>query len=55
MLDKVLGFVSICLLTAFLGVVIWFIAEPALTTIVVLVILLAIYDFWRELSRAKEP
>lgn len=54
MLDMVLGIVSLALLIVFMGIVVWFIAEPALTTIVALVLLMAAYDFWRELSGTKE-
>lgn len=51
MLDRVLGILSLALLIAFMGVVVWFIGIPDLTVIVVLVILMAVYDFWRELSK----
>ena len=54
MLDKVLGFLSIALLIGFMGIVVWYINRPALTTIVVLVVLLAIYDFWRDLSVTRK-
>ena len=49
MLDKFLGIFSIVLLIVFMGVVVWYIARPPLTIIVVGVLLLGIYDFWREL------
>lgn len=52
MLDWVLGILSLALLIAFMGVVVWFIGIPDLTIIVVLVLVMAVYDFWRELSRS---
>lgn len=55
MLDKFLGVFSIALLVVFMGIVVWYIDKPALTTIVVLVLLMAAYDFWRDLWGAKKP
>jgi len=54
MLDKLLGIFSIALLTLFMGIVVWYIGRPALTTIVLFVLLLAAYDFWRELWGSKK-
>ena len=54
MLDKVLGVFSISLLIAFMGVVVWFIGRPALTIIVVLVLVMGAFDFWRELWGARK-
>lgn len=53
MLDVVLAVFSLALLTLFMGIVVWYIAVPDLTIIVVLVLLLAAYDFWRELRKPK--
>lgn len=52
MLDWVLGILSLALLIAFMGVVVWFIGIPDLTIIVVLVLAMAVYDFWRDLSKS---
>ena len=54
MLDKLLGIFSIALLALFMGIVVWYIGRPALTTIVLFVLLLAAYDFWRELWGSKK-
>jgi hypothetical protein len=54
MLDRVLGVLSLALLIAFMGVVVWFIGVPDLTIIVVAVLLMAVYDFWRELSKPQK-
>jgi hypothetical protein len=53
MLDWVLGILSLALLIAFMGVVVWFIGIADLTIIVVLVLVMAVYDFWRELSKPQ--
>lgn len=54
MLDRVLGVIALALLIAFMGVVVWFIGVPDLTVIVVAVLLMAIYDFWRDLSKPQK-
>ena len=54
MLDKVLAIFSLALLIAFTGVIVWYIARPNLTVIVVLVVALAVYDFWRELWGSRK-
>jgi len=38
----------------FTGVIVWYIARPNLTVIVVLVVALAVYDFWRELWGSRK-
>lgn len=54
MLDRVVGILSLALLFAFMGVVVWFIAAPDLTIIVVLVLAMAAYDFWRSLAKPRK-
>jgi hypothetical protein len=49
-----IGVFSLALLIAFMGVVIWFIGVPDITVIVVAVLLMAVYDFWRELSKPQK-
>ncbi len=46
MTDRILATISILTFIAFMGIVVWFVAEPDLTIIVVVVILFAVYDFW---------
>lgn len=53
MLDRVLGIFSLALLFGFMGVVVWFIAVPDLTIIVLFVLAMAAYDFWRALSKPQ--
>lgn len=47
MLDKSLAAISIVLFLGFMGIVIYFVKELDLTIIVVAVLMMAIYDFWR--------
>lgn len=52
MLDKVLAGISIVLFLGFMGIVVVFVKEVDLTIIVVVVLMMAVYDFWRA-NRAK--
>ena len=45
--DKILAVLSMALLIAFLGILVWWVREPDLITVVVLVCGLAIYDFYK--------
>lgn len=47
MLDKVLATISIAALIAFMLIVTVFVNEPDLWIIVVAVLAMAVYDFWR--------
>ena len=49
MLDKVLAIISMLALVSFMSIVLWFINEIALWVIVCGVLLMGIYDFYREL------
>lgn len=51
MLDKIVATISLLMLIAFTGTVIGFVKEPALAVVVIVVLGMAIYDFWRTLSR----
>ena len=53
MLDKVLVFLSLIALIAFLGVVIGFVAEPDLVIVTSLMIALATHDFWISVFHPK--
>ena len=47
MLDKVLAVFSLGCLVAFMAIVVYYIAEPDLTIVTVVVLLMAAYDFYR--------
>ena len=51
MLDKIVATISLLMLTAFTGTVIGFVKEPASAIVVIVVLAVAIYDFWRTLRR----
>jgi len=53
MMDKIFAAVSLIALFAFVGVVLGFVAEVDLTIVVVVVLLMATYDFWKTLWRGK--
>ena len=52
MVDKLLACMSLILLAAFVGVVVWFVNEPDLWVVVVLVVAMAAYDFWVTFRKA---
>lgn len=54
MLDKVLAFISILGLIAFVGIVVWYVREPDLTIITVFVLVMAIVDFYLLTFRKKK-
>jgi hypothetical protein len=54
MLDKVLAVVSLGCLIAFMAIVIYYIAEPDLAIVTVVVLLMAAYDFFR-LNTSDKP
>ena len=51
MLDKVLASLSLLALILFLSVVVRFVAEPALWVVILIVVSMATYDFWRAVFR----
>lgn len=51
MSDKIMAVLALATMIAFLGVVVWFVPEIDLAAVIVLVSLLAIYDFWQTLRR----
>jgi len=55
MIDKILAFISVALLVAFLGVVPFIMTEVDIDLIIVIVIvcLMAIYDFWSSFTDKK--
>ena len=46
MIDKVLAIAAILTLVAFVGVVVWFVPEPDLMIISVIVLVMAAFDFY---------
>ena len=55
MLDRALAIISILALVAFMGIVTWFVNEPDLWIVVLIVLAMASYDFWRDLRPGKRP
>ena len=53
MLDKVLATVSILCLIASVGVVVWFVPEPDLMIITIIVLMMAVFDFYLMAFRKK--
>lgn len=53
MTDKILVFISLAALVAFLGVVIGFVAEPDLIIVTFLIVALAGHDFWISVFNPK--
>ena len=53
MLDKVLAIVAILTLFAFVGVVVWFVPEPDLMIITVIVLVMPVFDFYLMTFRKK--
>jgi hypothetical protein len=53
MMDKIFAAVSLITLFAFVGVVLGYVAELDLTLVVVIVLLMATYDFWKTLWRGN--
>ena len=54
MLDKFLAALSLCSLTGFMLFVVYYIAEPDLTIITLVVLVMAAYDFYR-LNTTDKP
>lgn len=52
MLDKFLALISILAFAGFVGILIYYVTEPDLTIICILVVLMAFFDFFL-LTRAK--
>ena len=51
MLDRVFAVLSLLALVGFMGIVTWFVNEPDLWIVVIVVLAMAAYDFWRTLTR----
>lgn len=49
MTDKIMAILALITMIAFLGVVAWFVPDIDLIIVIVVVSLLAIFDFWRTL------
>lgn len=53
-MDKIIAAVALAVLLGFIGILLWFVAKPNLIIITVLVLCLALYDFWQQLYRARK-
>ena len=51
--DRLLAALALLGLAAFLGVIAWFVREPDLITVFVIVILMAFYDFFIHGTRRR--
>lgn len=49
MMDKIFAAISLITLIAFVGVVVGFVREVDLAIVIVVVVLMATYDFWKTL------
>lgn len=47
------GLIGIAMVTAFLGIMVWWVKAPPLIIIVVAVLLLLVYDFVQELRASR--
>ena len=54
MIDRILALVSFLSLVFFLAILVYYIREPDLTVVVVIGIVMAAYDFWRELAKSRD-
>lgn len=55
MVDKLLAFISMTCLIGFVGILVYFVAEPDLTIVSVIVVLMALYDFFFHNRSKKMP
>ncbi len=53
MLDKVLAIVAVLTLFAFVSVVVWFVPEPDLAIVTVIVLVMVVFDFYLQTFRKK--
>ncbi len=53
MLDKIFAILSLIMLTAFVGVVVGFVREVDLAIVILVVVLMASYDFWKTLRNGN--
>ena len=54
MLDRIIGIAAIATLAAYVGILIGFVPEADLTTVLVVVVIMAAYDFYRALFRGGD-
>ena len=53
MLDRILATLSLLALILFLSIVVRFVDEPALWCVILIVVAMAAYDFWRAVGPRK--
>ena len=51
MFDKVLAVLSVACLIGFMGIIIWFVPDPDLVIVTIIVLAMAVYDFYRDAFR----
>lgn len=54
MIDRILAVVSLLSFIFFLAILVDYVREPDLTIVVVIGIVMAAYDFWRELAKPRD-
>ena len=54
MTDRILALLALAGFIIFLGIIIAYVPHPDLVTVSVVVIVMACYDFWRELFNRKD-
>lgn len=52
--DKILALLAMTVFAIFTGIVIWWVREPDLIIIVVAVVAMAAYDFWKGAGQSKD-
>ena len=55
MIDRILAFASIACLIGFLGIISWLVPEPDLVIVTVIVLAMAVFDFYRSLFGKRPP
>ena len=53
MIDRLVAVVALLSFTGFLVVLLWFVREPDLIVVAILGMVMAAYDFWRELRGGR--
>ena len=54
LIDKLLAVLSMALFVAFLGILIWWVKEPDLIIVVVIVTVMAAIDFWKGAGHGQD-
>jgi len=54
LIDKALALLAMALFIGFLGILVWWVREPDLIIVVVVVTVMALYDFWLGAGHGKD-